>query len=152
MFTYRFMLLNKMKIRLVIALLFTLSYASAQNAPDIVQKAFDERYPGASDVNWEKEIPRGWIAEFVWNSQNMKVNYTLNGIWVSSQTQIPQPEIPEQVYATINSFYPDWKIVLATKIESGNGDPLYKAAIQKEMQLQEIIVKSDGTLMMVGLK
>lgn len=141
-----------MKKYFLIALFFWVSMAAAQNAPDLVQKAFDERFPGASDVNWEKEIPRGWIAEFVWNSQNMKVNYTLNGVWVSSQTQIPQTEIPENVYATINSFYPDWKIVLATKIESGTGDPLYKAAIQKEMQLQEIILKSDGTLMMVGLK
>ncbi len=66
--------------------------------------------------------------------------------------EIPIAELPVSVLETLNSFYPDWKIVLAGKIENSKNETHYKAAIQKELKLQEIILKEGGTLLIVGLE
>lgn len=140
--------------KLVISLCFVFStlLLFSGNAPDAIQKEFDHRFPGASDVIWERENPKGWIAEFVWNGQNIVANYSFAGNWVETKTQIQADELPDAVKETINSFYPDWKVVVATKIENAKNEMLYKTAIQKESKLQEIILKPEGTLFLVGVE
>ena len=141
-----------MKKIVLLSLIFVTSILSAGNAPEVIQKEFDQRFPGASDVIWERENPKGWIAEFVWNGQNIIANYSFPGAWIETKTQIPIAELPEAVTETITSFYPDWKILVATRIENSKSEIQYKTAIQKEGKMQEIVLKAEGTLLLVGLK
>lgn len=140
------------KIAVSLCLFLSLFTLMAGNAPDAIQKEFDQRFPGASDVIWERESPKGWIAEFVWNGQNIVANYSFAGAWVETKTQIQADELPDAVKETINSFYPDWKVVVVHKIENAKNETLYKTAIQKESKLQEIVLKPEGTLFMVGME
>ncbi|MES1224661.1 MAG: hypothetical protein ABUT20_54720 [Bacteroidota bacterium] len=120
--------------------------------PDAVQKAFNARFPGVGEVSWERQHPKGFIAEFIFEGKNTKANYSFEGKWIETITEIAISELPISVKETILSFYPDWKIVVAGKIENPTSQVFYKTAIQKELRLQEIILKEEGTLLIVGLE
>lgn len=141
-----------MKKLILLSLFFAFGLVFASNAPEAIQKQFELRFPGATDVTWERENPKGWIAEFIWNDRNVWVNYAYSTQWVETQTQIQVSELPKAVVETIESFYPDWKVMVATKIENSKNEVLYKAAIQKDAKLQEIVLKEEGTLLLVGLE
>lgn len=141
-----------MKKLILLSLFFAFGIVFASNAPEAIQKQFEQRFPGATDVTWERENPKGWIAEFIWNDRNVWVNYAYSTQWVETKTQIQVSELPKAVTETIESFYPDWKVMVATKIENSKNEVLYKAAIQKESKLQEIVLKEEGTLLLVGIE
>lgn len=128
------------------------TFVYAGTAPESIQKEFDQRFPGASDVSWERENPKGWIAEFIWQDRNVIANYNFSGNWLETKTQIPTSELPKAVKETIESFYPDWKVVVAHRLESANVELRFKVAIQKESKLQEIVLKEEGTLVSVGVE
>ncbi len=142
----------KMKKAGIVVFLLLVGMVYAGSAPEIIQKEFELRFPGATDVSWERENPKGWIAEFIWNDRNVHVNYSFSGQWVETQTQIQLSELPKAVLETMESFYPDWKIVLTNKIENTKPDLLFKVAIQKDSKIQEIVLKEDGTLVAVGIE
>lgn len=120
--------------------------------PDKVQAAFDKRFPGVLEINWERQHPNGYQAEFIFKGKTTKSQFSFEGIWMETVTEISTLEFPASVLETLTSFYPDWKIVLAGKVENSKQEIHYKAAIQMELKLQEIILKEEGTLFIVGLE
>ncbi len=142
----------QMKKNIVVVFLMLLGRAYAGNAPEAIQREFDQRFSGATDVSWERENPKGWIAEFIWQDRNVVAIYSFTGLWVETKTQIQLSELPVPVKETIESFYPDWKIMVATKIENAKNEILYRTAIQKDYKLQEIVLKEEGTLLLVGIE
>jgi hypothetical protein len=138
-----------MKTLSLLFLLFISQVLYAGNAPEAIQKDFDQRFPQAIDISWERQSSKGWIAEFVWQERNCLVLYSFSNTWLETKTQIQIDELPSPVQETLLSFYPDWKVVLASKIENSKGEILYRTAIQLDSKLQEIVLKEDGTLLMV---
>ena len=120
--------------------------------PDGVQKSFDGQFPGASNVIWERQHPKGFIAEFEFQGKNVIANYTYEGNWVEAKTEISILDLPVAVKESIASFYPDWKMVVAGKIENSKNEVFYKIGIQNELKLIEVILKEEGTLLLVGLE
>ena len=88
----------------------------------------------------------------MFNGKNVVATYAFSGAWVETKTEISSSELPEAVKETVGSFYPDWKIVLIGRIENSKKEILFKTAIQKEAKLQEIVLKEEGTLLLVGLE
>lgn len=142
----------KMKRFIAVLTVLLVTYVYAGNAPEIIQKEFDQRFPGATDVSWERENPKGWIAEFVWQDRNVIANYNFAGNWLETKTQIPTSELPKPVLETIESFYPDWKIVVAHHLQNAKNEIRFKVALQQDSKLQEIVLKEEGTLLMVGIE
>ncbi len=139
--------------KVVLFLMFFVSFVLiAGNAPEAIQKEFDQRFPQAGEVIWERQSTKGWIVEFVWQGQNCTAIYSFANTWVETKTQIQLDELPLPVKETLLSFYPDWKIVLANRIENAKGETLYRTAIQLDAKLQEVVLKEEGTLLMVGIE
>lgn len=126
--------------------------AFAGIVPDGVQKSFDQQFPGAINVNWERQHPKGFIVEFEYQGKNITANYTYEGNWIEAKTEISILELPVAVKESISSFYPDWNIVVAGKIENPKNEVFYKIGIQKDIKLIEVLLKGEGTLFLVGLE
>jgi hypothetical protein len=141
-----------MRYKFLLTLIFFFSLAIAGNAPSNVQTEFDRLFPGIQDVIWERESPKGWNAEFTLNEKNVKASFSFAGAWIETIYEINLEELPIQIKESVNSFYPEWQIVVASKINNSKGEELYKTAIQQNGKLQELVMKPEGTLMMVVTK
>src|SRR5438128_2594677 len=99
-------------------------------APAAVQKAFEQKFPKATKVNWGKENATEWEAEFMLDGNELSANFSADGKWVETERKIKVSELPKAVAAAIQKQYPGWKISDAAKTESAKDGIFYEAQVK----------------------
>ena len=136
---------NMKKITLLLSILFVTLFSFAGNPPEAIQKAFKAKFPDAANVKWGKENKTEWEAEFTVNGTKTSANFSIDGTWVETETQIKTSELPKAVAAAINKQYPDWITTEADKIENVKKGTFYEADIRSGNKKKEVVLKEDGT-------
>ena len=135
----------KKNILVVIALLIaTITFAT--EAPKAVKEAFAKKFPTAKSVKWEKENAKEYEAAFTIDGTKYSANFTNEGVWVETETEIKIADLPTVVSSAIKTKYVDWEIMGASKIETANNEVKYEADIRKGKTKKEVLVKADGTI------
>src|SRR5690606_38414188 len=70
-------------------------------APENVKKAFYEKYPNAEEVSWGMDRNALREAHFTLNGIKYRADFTLDGKWVETETNVDWEDLPEPVQ---NSF------------------------------------------------
>ena len=136
-----------MKKLLILSALLTLSsILLAANPPEIVSKAFLQKFPKATDIKWSKENSNEWEASFKLEYVTISANYSNTGEWIETETEIPVSKIPDQILKTINQSYKSWQIQGAAIIEKAKSETVYEIDIKSGISKKEVLCKSDGTL------
>lgn len=101
---------------------------SQNSVPTAVREAFSQKFPGVSDVDWEKENNREWEAEFEQNGIDMSANFSADGAWLETETPIKVAELPAPVQAALKGK----KVKEAARIERADGTTLFEAEVRKK--------------------
>ena len=129
----------------ITAVIFMTSCSSAGNPPEAVQKAFTKMFPTVTKVKWGKENATEYEAEFDLNGAEMSANFTSDGTWVETETEIEASQLPAAVSTAIEKQYSGWAIREAAKVESATKGLIYEADIKSGVQRKEVAFKEDGT-------
>ena len=126
--------------------LATTSCSQKINVPPAVTKAFNGKYPGATDVKWGKENAKEYEAEFKLNNTAISANFGTDGSWKETETTIKSSELPEAVTKAIQTKYPGGVISLAEKVEKPD-KTYYETVIKINNKKKEIEILPDGKFM-----
>jgi hypothetical protein len=126
-----------------VALIYSCSYAG--NPPAAVQKAFEKKFPNATNINWGKEGTKEWEAEFTYEGDKISANFAEDGTWLETEKEIKAAGLPKAVTEAINLKYPGWTITEADKTESLKHGTIYEADLKKGMEKKSVSYKEDGT-------
>ena len=74
-----------------------------KSAPSSVETAFQAKYPGASMVEWEKQLGN-YLVEFFFGSHEMEAQFDKEGNWLWSKTEISLSEVPEKVLEVARNY------------------------------------------------
>ena len=118
--------------------------AFAVNPPSEVQKSFEQKFPKAVNVKWEKENAKEWEAAFNFNGEKLSANFTNAGSWVETEKKIAVSDLPIPVTQAVNKKYPAWKIIGAEKTETAKNAMIYEAIIKSGSHKKEVAFKADG--------
>ena len=136
------------KVILIVASIFVFSaFVFAAKPPVKVQKAFDGKFPEATNVKWQKENSKEWEAEFTVNDRKTSANFMITGDWVETESQINVSELPNAVSASIKKLYPKGEIKSAYKIESAKEGMKYEADVKTTRKTVEVFLKEDGSIL-----
>lgn len=132
------------KIILVLSIVFTSIIVNAQQAPKAVKENFAKKFPTAKSVKWEKENDKEYEASFTVDGTKHSANFTNDGTWVETESEIKIANLPQAVTAAISSKYAGYKVVDASKIETAT-TVKYEADIKKGKIKKEVLFAEDGT-------
>ncbi|MXV38325.1 hypothetical protein GO491_06485 [Flavobacteriaceae bacterium Ap0902] len=135
---------------LTIASLFVLglgtSYAQeiAQNqVPDVIQTSFQQKFPKASDIEWEKEGNLYKVEFEIGWSQDYDAWYDARGNLVKYKAEVAEKDLPAAITNAIKSNYPVYKIDDADMYVE-NGKTVYKIEIEKADEKRDIYLDKNG--------
>lgn len=74
----------------------------------------------------------------------MSANFSNDGVWLETETEIKIADLPVAVSAAIKTKYASWAITSASKIEAAKGTQ-FEADIKKGKEKKEILLNADGT-------
>ena len=127
-------------------ILLGLPVLSQVKVPDAVKTAFNNKFPGASGVKWEKENRKELEANFKMNNADVSANFGLDGTWVETETTIPASELPAAVTNAVNTKYPGAVYGRTEKIEKPGGKILYEVNITVNSRKKELELNPDGSI------
>ena len=128
-----------------IALLFCLTSFCQVKVPDAVKTAFNNKFPGASGLKWEKENKTELEANFKMNNADVSANFKLDGSWVETETTIAASELPSAVKNAVDAKYPGAIYGITEKIEKP-GKTLYEVNIKVNGKKKELELDPNGVI------
>lgn len=98
---------------------------SQKPVPAAVCEAFSQKFPGVSDVDWDKENDREWEAGFEQNGIEMSASFRADGAWLETETEIKAADLPAPVQAALKGK----KVREAARIERADGTTVFEAEV-----------------------
>ena len=117
-----------------------------KDVPVPVKTAFNNKFPGATDIKWEKENKKELEANFKMNNADVSANFGLDGTWVETETTIPASELPVAVTTAVNTKYPGAVYGRTEKIEKPGGKILYEVNITVNNKKKELELNPEGVI------
>lgn len=119
--------------------------AQKGNVSQNAKEAFTQKFPNAENVSWDKENNNEWEAEFKMNGLEYSANYSENGDWLETESEIATNEVPNIVSQAVASKYPEAKINKVFKVERKDGIS-YEYEFKMNGKTQEVVFDSSGNM------
>lgn len=130
---------------IVLAVLGFSTHNFAQvKVPSEVQKAFNQQFPNASQVKWDKESKTEYEASFTMQGNKYSANFTAEGKWLETESEIQFDALPQAVQAAVQKKYKLTQIKLVAKIETAKGEVRYEVEIKHGLKTTELLYSTDG--------
>ena len=116
------------------------------NVPSEVKAAFESRFKGAKNAEWEMESKEAYEVSFKMKGDEYSANFSLKGDWLETETEIKEKDLPQAVLASIQSNFSGFEIEddEAEKVESPNQATLYEVILEKDEEAWEVQFSADG--------
>ncbi|NOZ33869.1 MAG: hypothetical protein GXO80_01045 [Chlorobi bacterium] len=142
---------NLFFISMILAVFSFSACGQNKNVPTKVKTAFSQKFPDAAKIKWDKEGKTEWEAEFKMNGKEYSANFTVDGIWKETESEIRKSEIPTNVKNTIDNEFSGYKIKEAEISETVEGK-VYEFELRKEKTEMEVAVSPTGKVVKKELK
>ena len=136
----------KVLFLVIIGLALSTGISYAGNVPAAVKAAFELKYPGATNVSWEKESSGDYEAEFRWKGSKYSAQFTPAGDWVETSKRVDFKMLPEKVAAAFKKGYRDLKAETIYLVEKAKGATDYEIEVKKKGKVEKVYYTSDGVI------
>lgn len=134
----------KKTILLILGIIFSTAILNATEVPDAIEKAFQQKFPTAKKVKWEKEKNNDYEASFVMNDKEVSALYSPDGQLKEIETEIPVSEIPKAVLDALHTKYPNSKIDEAARIERSDNSVVYETEVKINKKRTDLLFDVNG--------
>jgi uncharacterized membrane protein YkoI len=115
-------------------------HATAQKTPPaVVVTAFNQKFGAVTELEWDKEKNGAWEAEFEQKGQEMSANFSADGKWLETETEIQFTDLPAPVQAALKGK----KVKETAKILKADGTTVYEAEVKRK----DLIFDATGKLL-----
>ncbi len=134
--------MKKSVITIAVILIATLSFAQKmqkKNIPATVKLTFQNKYPTAKEVKWEKE-GENYEASFNLNKTDNSVLINEQGNIIETEVEIELNQLPNGILDHVKTHYPNKQAKEGAKITDAKGIVTYEV----EIEGMDLIFDSNG--------
>lgn len=117
------------------------SYAQV-TLPAAVTSAFSRKFPHAEKPVWEKESKKEYEASFHLSGQKMSANFTADGKWLETETEISSA--PDAVQKAFTRLFPRAKIQHVYRVETSDQPVQYEIEYLSGTRSREVSFNEKG--------
>lgn len=129
----------------VIVIVATITISVSQNIPQVVSKAFEQKFPNAAKIKWDKENSHEYEAEFELNNSKYSSNFSDSGEWLETESPISFSQLPIEVQNSFNNIHKSEAIKAVSKIETSKGIEKFEVEIKNGIKTKELFYLIDGS-------
>lgn len=125
-------------------IMLTQNLIQAQNnkIPTETIKAFEVKFPKATNPKWEKEGEKEFEVTFLLSGQKASANFTNNGEWIETESIILETALPKGFLDNFRNLKKQFKINQIYKVERADGKSYFEiecssGLIKKEYKLDQ---------------
>ena len=122
---------------------------SESEVPASVRSGFDKMFPGVSPVRWERENYGLYEAELNWRGHPASATFNADGLWMRTEKEVKQSEIPAGVIAHARKLYPDFSVAECQIISTPDVRTLYEVEMFRGIERQSLIFDSNNTFLRI---
>jgi len=135
--------MQKLMVLLTFCLGASLTACAQKTPPPAAAVAtFNQMFKNVEELQWEKEKNGEWEAEFEQNEVEMSANFSADGKWMETETEIKFAELPAPVQAALKGK----KVKETAKIQKSDGTTVYEAEVKRK----DMIFDASGNLLSEG--
>ncbi|MES2140875.1 MAG: PepSY-like domain-containing protein [Bacteroidota bacterium] len=137
-----------MKKTIFVAMALACAYATSfaqSKTPTVVTTAFNQKFPNAAKVKWDKENAHEYEASFEWKAEKLSANYSDTGEWLETESPIAFNLLPEKVQSAFNSAHKEATVKALAKIETSKGITKFEVEFKQGVKTIELFYTTDGT-------
>jgi hypothetical protein len=134
----------KKLIMVAIIAMFSTTALFATEVPEVVKKAFQQKFPTAKKVKWEKEKNNDFEASFILNDKEISALYSMDGQLKETETEIAVSELPKSVIDALAKKDANAKIEEAEKIERSDNTIIYETEVKINKKKTALLFDSNG--------
>jgi hypothetical protein len=105
--------------------------------------AFQQKYPGASGAEWEKD-DGAFEVEFKQDGQEMEAGFSDKGEWLWTETAVALNRLPQPVLESMSQQFPQARVNEAFKVEDGQHGVYYALETESDGRAQELAFSPEG--------
>ncbi|MEQ1842216.1 MAG: PepSY-like domain-containing protein, partial [Verrucomicrobiales bacterium] len=87
-------------------------------APQVVEQAFANKYPGVGMPQWEIDAHGQWEARFEKDGTTLRADFTDQGTWIQTEQSIESQQLPGPVRSVIETRFGGEKLVEVEAVDS----------------------------------
>ncbi len=120
--------------------------AESGEVPEAVTKAFSEKFAAATDVKWESEEEGEYEAGFTLNGKEMSAEFTADGTWKETETEVSQSDLPAAIVDTLEAAYGEYKVEETEMCETPEGRR-WEIELKKDNTELELVMDDSGKIL-----
>ncbi|MCB1231038.1 MAG: DUF4956 domain-containing protein [Verrucomicrobiae bacterium] len=113
--------------------------------PAVVEKAFSEKYPGATVEDWEVDVNGYWEADFELRGIDHRADFMEDGTWVETERNINFNELPDEVQRAVKLDFGNDEISEIEVVDHPRKGLFYDVEFKRPGKNLDIEYKEDGT-------
>lgn len=132
--------------KLILAFIMLLGLSCySQSTPEAVKKAFEKKYPGENDPDWEKDSHGNYESHFKIDGIKYRADFSPSGQWIETETSINKKDLPKVIREIIEKDY-EGEISEVEKVEHHSKGLFYDVEFKRKGKNKDIEFKADGTI------
>lgn len=136
-----------MKKIFFVAMALVCAYATSfaqSKTPTAVTTAFNQKFPNASKLKWDKENAHEYEASFELKGEKLSANFSDKGEWLETESPISFNQLPEKVQSAFNSAHNGVTVKAIAKIETSKGITKFEVEFKQGAKTVELFYTADG--------
>ena len=128
---------------------FIITFLGCQNVaksqtPAVVKSAFEIKYPGEKHSKWEIDSNGNYETHFKVNGIKYRADFSPNGQWIETETNIKKKDLPEPVKEAIKKNYGNEDIAEIEKVDSATKGLFYDVEFKQKGKNKDVEYNASG--------